>query len=101
MIDADLVDLKELASSRPANRYIIRLHFAASPIDRGGPRVFDVYAQDQLVSSNVTIDPSGTAQQRFSVQLLENISIADKLRLRFVPKKRQAALAGIEIVREP
>jgi hypothetical protein len=88
------------ASPSPASRYNIRLHFAAPPIDRGGPRVFDVYAQGQLVCSNVTIDPSGTDGKRFLVQFLENVSIANKLRLRFVPKQGQASLAGIEIERK-
>jgi hypothetical protein len=63
--------------------------------------VFDVYAQDELVCSNVTIDPSATGAQRYSVQVLENVSIPDKLKLRFVPKQGKASLAGIEIVKQP
>ncbi len=99
VIDADLVDLDDLATAPPASRYNIRLHFAASPTDHSNPRVFDVYAQDQLVCRDVTIDTYGTALQRTSVKLVENVSIADKLRLRFVPKIGQASLAGIEIER--
>ena len=100
VIDADLVDLDDLAGPPPASRYDVRLHFAASPLDRDGPRVFDVYAQDQRVCSDVTIDSSSATGQRFSVQLIENISIANKLRLRFVPKQGRASLAGIEIVKK-
>ena len=100
VIDADLIDLDELAGPPPASLYDVRLHFAASPLDRRGPRVFDVYAQDQLVCSDVTIDPSGANEHRFSVNLLKNISIANRLRLRFVPKQGHASLAGIEIVKQ-
>jgi len=99
VIDADLVDLDELANLPPASRYDVRLHFATSPLDLGSARVFDVYAQNELVCRDVTFDPSGTKQQRFSVQLLQNVSIADKLRLRFVSKKGQASLAGIELIK--
>ncbi len=101
VIDADLVDLDELAAPPAASRYNIHLHFAASPDDHRGQRVFDVYAQDQLICRDVTIDPAGTTQDRYSVKLIEGVTIADKLRLRFVPKKGQASLAGIEIERQP
>ena len=100
VMDADLIDLDDLASPPPECLYDVRLHFAASPVSSGGRRVFDVYAQDKLVCSDVTIDPSGSAQQRFSVQLLENVAIADKLRLRFVPKQGHASLAGIEVIKK-
>jgi outer membrane protein assembly factor BamB len=100
VMDADLVDLDSLAPPPPASRYSVRLHFAASPIDQGGQRVFDVYAQDELVCNNVSIDPAAKGQLRYSVQVLENVSIADKLRLRFVPKQGKASLAGIEIVKQ-
>jgi hypothetical protein len=101
LLDADYADVDELANPAPANRYDVRLHFAASPLDQGGARIFDVYAQDELVCQDVTFNPSGTNQQRFSMQLLENITIASKLRLRFVPKKGQASLAGIELIKRP
>lgn len=101
LIDADYVDLDDLTSPPPPRRYSLRLHFAASPTDNSGPRVFDVYAQDELVCSNVTFDPASVSAGRYSVQSLKNIAIADKLRLRFVPKQGHASLAGIEIVREP
>ncbi len=102
VIDADSVDMDELASPSPASRYDVRLHFAASPLDQGGERVFDVVAQGELVCKDVTFDPSSKTKQRFSTQLLENVSITDKLRLRFVPKKGQASLAGIELInRDP
>ncbi|MDX1925348.1 MAG: PQQ-binding-like beta-propeller repeat protein [Pirellulaceae bacterium] len=101
VIDADFVDLDSLSNRPPASRYNIRLHFAASPLDQGAERVFDVYAQDELVCSNVTINPSATGAKRYSVQVLENVAIPDKLKLRFVPKQGKASLAGIEIVKQP
>jgi len=100
VIDADLVDLDQLAGSAPANRYDVRLHFAASPLDQGGVRVFDVFVQDKLLLSDVTIKPTGSPQERFAVKLLEDVPIADKLRIRFVPKQGSAALAGIEVVKK-
>ena len=99
VIDADFIDLDSLSSPPPASHYSIRMHFAASPLDQGGPRIFDVYAQDELVCSNVTIHPAATGQQRYSVQLIENVAIPDMLKLRFVPKQGKASLAGIEIVK--
>ena len=102
VIDADLVDIDKLAHLLPVSHYDVRLHFAASPLDQGGERVFDVVAQGEMACKDVTFDPSSKSKQRFSTQLLENVSITDKLQLRFVPKKGQASLAGIELIkREP
>ena len=99
VIDADLFDLDEQTNAMPENRYDVRLHFAAPPLDQSGTRIFDVYAQDDLVCRDVTFDPSGTKQSRFSIQLLENVPIGNKIRLRFVPKLGRVSLAGIELIK--
>ncbi len=100
VLDADLVDLDELAATGPATNYDVRLHFAASPLQAGGVRVFDVYAQDKKVLQDVTLDPNGKLESRHLVQLLENIPVVDKLRIRFVPKQGRPILSGIEIVKK-
>ncbi|TWU33914.1 Alcohol dehydrogenase [cytochrome c] precursor [Novipirellula artificiosorum] len=81
----------------PVHRYDVRLHFSCSPIASQGRRVFDVHAQDELVLSNVTIDPADGSGQQTAEHLLEQIPIAGNLRLRFVPKQGTAVLSGIEI----
>ncbi len=101
VVDADLVDLDQLAGTPTTSRYDIRLHFAASPLDQGGVRIFDLYIQDRLLLSDVTINPAGTASERFAVKLLENLPVGDKVRMRFAPKQGRAALAGIEFVKRP
>ncbi|MFG0261771.1 MAG: hypothetical protein ACF788_05210, partial [Novipirellula sp. JB048] len=77
--------------------YDVRLHFSCSPITSQGRRVFDVYAQDALVLSDVTVDPADGSGQQTVEHLLERMPIAGDLRLRFVPKQGAAVLAGIEI----
>ncbi|TWU25393.1 Alcohol dehydrogenase [cytochrome c] precursor [Novipirellula galeiformis] len=81
----------------PVHHYDVRLHFSSSPITSQGRRVFDVYAQDKLVISDVTIDPADGSGQQTAEHLLEQIPIAGNLRLRFVPKQGSAVLSGIEI----
>ncbi len=81
----------------PVHRYDVRLHFSCSPIATVGRRVFDVYAQDELVLSDVTIDPVDGSGHETAEYLLEQVPIAGHLRLKFVPKQGTAVLAGIEI----
>ncbi len=83
------------------HRYDVRLHFACSPLTTKGRRVFDVYAQDKLVLSDVILDPTGSSDQATAERLLEGVSIAGKLQLRFVAKEGTAALSGIEIEKLP
>ncbi|MCC7336760.1 MAG: PQQ-binding-like beta-propeller repeat protein [Pirellulaceae bacterium] len=85
----------------PEHRYDVRLHFACSPLTTKGRRVFDVYVQDELKLSDVTLDPSGTSGQATAEHLLEGVSIAGKLQLRFVAKEGTPALAGIEVEKLP
>lgn len=81
----------------PIHRYDVTLHFSCSPIASEGRRVFDVYAQDELVLSDVTIDPADGSNHQTAEHRLENIAIGENLRLRFVPKQGTAVLAGIEV----
>ncbi|QDS87803.1 Alcohol dehydrogenase [cytochrome c] precursor [Rosistilla ulvae] len=85
------------ASDAPIHHYDVRLHFSSSPIASKGRRVFDVYVRDEVVLSDVTIDPSEGSGQQTAEHLLEQIPIAGELLLRFVPKKGSAVLSGIEI----
>ncbi len=98
-VDDDVEEFENGEASANANRYDVRMHFAALPLDQGGERVFDVYVQDKLVLSDVTIKPTGSVTERYTAKLLEDVAIADKLKIRFVPKQGKAALAGIEVVK--
>ncbi len=99
VLDADLVDMDDMLGREAPCRYDVRLHFAAAATNSANRRVFDIYAQDELVASDVTLDPSNT-EQRYAVRLIENLSLTGKLRLRFVPKQGQAMLSGIELIRK-
>ncbi|MEO8269999.1 MAG: PQQ-binding-like beta-propeller repeat protein, partial [Aureliella sp.] len=85
----------------PERRYNVRLHFACSPLTKKGRRVFDVYAQDALVLSDVTLDPTGQSGPITMEGQLGDVSIAGELNLRFVAKEGTAVLSGIEIERLP
>ncbi|MCA9183161.1 MAG: PQQ-binding-like beta-propeller repeat protein [Planctomycetales bacterium] len=105
---APAIEAPKLVSDKPTSkelvsehRYDVRLHFACSPLTTNGRRVFDVYAQDELVLSDVTLDPNGTSGPVTVEHLLEGVSIAGKLQLRFVAKEGTPTLAGIEIERLP
>lgn len=100
LLDADLVDVNEVVSQNASSLYDVRLHFAAPLLEANNRRVFDIYAQDQLVASNVVLDPNGTDEQRATERRLENLPLAGKLRLRFAPKQGQAVLSGIELFRK-
>lgn len=92
LVATPLADVEE-----PTHLYDVRLHFSSSPIATVGRRVFDVYVQDELVLSDVTIDPADGSGHETAEHVLEQIPIAGNLRLRFVPKQGTAVLAGIEI----
>jgi outer membrane protein assembly factor BamB len=100
IVDADLVDVDEMVANRKPSRYDVRLHFAVPLLGTGGRRVFDVYAQDQLVASDVTLDPLGSQQEQFSEKLLADLPLSGKLRLKFVPKVGQPLLSGIELIKK-
>ncbi len=100
ILDADVVDVDEILSGVAPSRYDVRLHFAVSPIASDGPRVFDVFIQDQLVASDVTLDPYGSADARTTERLIEDLPLTGKLRLRFVPKQGKPILSGIELIKK-
>jgi outer membrane protein assembly factor BamB len=100
VLDADVVDLDDLAEAGPTSLYDVRLHFAASPLLSSGVRVFDVYLGDEMVFENVTIDPDGEPDARYCEKLLENVPLSHKLHLKFVPKQGQPVLAGIEVIKK-
>ncbi len=87
-------------ASVPEHRYDVRLHFACSPLTQRR-RVFDVYAQDKLVLSDVTLDPSESSGQAAVEHSIKGLALTDKLQLRFVAKDGTPTLAGIEIEKLP
>ena len=97
ILDADVVDTEEIIGRQTPMRYDVRLHFAASPLRSDEVRVFDIYAQDQLVASDVRLDPRGSIDERCAERVIEDLSIAGKLRLRFVPKRRATYAVGNRI----
>lgn len=99
IIDADLVELDDAASATAAKLYDVRLHFAAPPVGADSRRVFDVYLQDQLVASDITLDPLGAPAERYAQRLITDLKLSGKLRLRFEAKQGQALLSGLEILR--
>ena len=84
-------------SEGPPTRHDVQLFFAAPQHPSGGVRVFDVYAQGNLVAENVTVggaDASATTRL-----LLENVAINNELHLRFHPKQGSPVVSGVHIRR--
>ncbi len=100
ILDADVLDAHDAESTETPSLYDVNLHFAAPLLGADERRVFDIYAQDKLVASDVTLDSAGSDAQRFVELQLKDLSLAGKLRLRFVPKQGHATLSGIEWIRK-
>jgi hypothetical protein len=100
-VAATVEDETPAEETLPVHYYDVRLHFACLPLASEGRRVFDVYAQDELVLREVTLDPTGESGQVAVERLLERLPIAGTLQLRFVAKEGAAVLSGIEIEKRP
>ena len=80
-----------------ARQFRVRLFFGA-PRQAGLERsVFDVYLQDRLVLRDVALDPDGDTSA-VAVHMVEDVMIADNLRIRFATKEGQPLISGVEII---
>ena len=85
--------------ARPQDRYRLRLFFSQSKLDGDDRRVFDVYVQDKLAVSDVTIEgASGEAGD--SVFVLNDILVGEELDIRFQAKQGKPLLSGLELIRQ-
>jgi outer membrane protein assembly factor BamB len=80
--------------------YTVTLYFANPPLATEQVRVFDVYAQDQLVLSDIRLDSTGEVPIATVQQTLKDLKLSDKLRLRFEAKQGSPVLSGIELKRQ-
>ncbi len=87
-------------TTTPAERYDLDLYFTAADPQPREPIVFDLLIGDKIAAKNVTLQPSDQSQ-RFKVQHLSDIAIADELQLQIVPQQGKPAVSGISIVRSP
>lgn len=72
----------------------------AAPRGSREKRVFDVYAQDKLVASNVEVKPGDYARiEPPTVLVLRRIAIADSLQLRFTAKQGTPLLSGVRLAK--
>jgi len=81
----------------PSHRYEVELIFAP-PRGSTEERVFDVYAQEKLVASNVEVlpgDPTKTAPAKSIV--LPSVAIEETLKLRFEAKRGTPTLSGVRL----
>ena len=81
-----------------AERYDLDLYFTAAGPQHQEPVVFDLLIGDTVAAKNITLEPSDQ-RQRFKVQHLSNIAIADELHLQVVSRQGQPAVAGLSIIR--
>jgi hypothetical protein len=81
-----------------AERYDLDLYFTAADPQLQEPVVFDLLIGDTVAAKNITLEPSDQ-RQRFKVQHLSNIAIADELHLQIVPRQGQPAVSGLSIIR--
>jgi hypothetical protein len=99
VVDADPASGPD-AESQPSQRYSVRLHFAAPQgREAAGRRRFDVVVQGTTVLKDVVIDPAGSAEERFAVHFVEDVPVADQLRIRLIPHEGAASIAGVELHR--
>jgi hypothetical protein len=81
----------------PATTHYVQLFFGSPPQVGLKRSIFDVYLQEKLVLSDVTLDPDGDTSNRGAIHSIENVMIDDQLRIRFVAKEGKALISGVEI----
>jgi len=96
IVDAD--EVTGAVSGTSVKLYQVRMFFGAPETAGVGRCVFDVYLQDQLVVSNVELDPAGSPDAAFAIHTFDDVKIADHLRIRFAPTEGKPLLSGIEFV---
>ncbi len=83
--------------SGQARPFRVRLFFGV-PQQAGLDRsVFDVYLQDQLVLRDVELDPDVDASSA-AVHTVDNVMIADSLRIRLATKEGKPLISGVELI---
>ena len=95
IIDAD----GKVDRGKPDGQYRLRFFFGSPEIDFRDKRVFDVYVEEKLVLTDVTLDDSTTPQS--SVHVLDDVVIGDVLDIRFQAKQGKPLLSGLELIRHP
>ncbi len=95
IIDAEA----KVDAAKPKERYRLRLFFGGPELEVDDRRVFDVFVQDKLVLTDVTIDPSND-KLRGCVHVLDNVMIGEELDIRFQAKQGKPLLSGVELVRQ-
>lgn len=95
IIDAEA----KVDASKPKESYRLRLFFGDPGRKVSDRRVFDVFVQDKLVLTDVTIDPSND-KSRGCVHALDDILIGEELDIRFQAKMGQPVLSGVELTRQ-
>lgn len=81
-----------------SGKFNIELLFA-SPRGDTKRRVFDVYAQDELLEAGVTVSPAKGATSESVSVTLENVLIRDSIVLRFDAQEGQPLLCGAKITK--
>lgn len=96
IVDAEL-EKPNRSTTVPSRPHDIALYFAR-PARGSEIRVFDVYAQDKLVASDITLtSPETEDSNDIAIVRLNKIQIQDEIHLRFAPKMGSAVLSGIDI----
>ena len=95
VIDAD--EGSRTASNSHGKAYRVRLFFGA-PRNAGIKKCsFAVFLQDELAVANVELDPDA-APHTAIVRTIEEVKIADELRIRFSAREGEPVLSGIELI---
>ena len=95
-----IIEAAAKVEDAPASEpYRLRLFFGGPEIEVGDRRVFDVFVQNKLVLSDVTIDSSTDGAQS-CVHVLNDIQIGEELDVRFHAKQGKPLLSGLELIRQ-
>ena len=95
IIDAEA----KVDEAKPKERYRLRFFFSGPELEVNDRRVFDVFVQDKLMLTDVTIDPSDD-KLRGCVHVLDDIMIGEELDIRFKAKQGKSLLSGLELIRQ-
>ena len=85
--------------AKPKERYRLRLFFGGAGLEVNDRRVFDVFVQDKLMLTDVTMDSSNDKLQG-CVHVLDDIMIGEALEIRFQAKQGKPLLSGVELIRQ-
>jgi hypothetical protein len=88
-------------SLEPADqdRYRLRLFFGRPDTGEIGPRVFDVYVEEELMLQDVMIKGSRSEQNEL-IHVLDDILVDEELNIRFEAKQGKPLLSGLELIRQ-